>query len=232
LFDRTVSLHDYIHATIDHLAELGFTPDNTLAIVSTCRDEICQPLVSEVQTVWGEAFDLNALGGLTFAGTTGIRAALAHAPVQNGKKKVLLIGAPHIAVDANGTLGVVERTGLNVPSSACGALLQLVNEYKAHDTCPAIDNDDMEYGHLRAHLWDQTSKDLGQTTHQAALAVHARLHSLCEKTMDAQQVDYAILTLILVHKPHGKDAVVPVTSLLRLGGISNEMPALSTALLK
>ena len=50
--------------------------------VSTCRDEICRPLVDKLDRRWGPSFNIASLAGFCFCGRTGFKAALAHAPVR------------------------------------------------------------------------------------------------------------------------------------------------------
>lgn len=73
-FPKAMKLHDYINRTYDQLHYYGFTAENTLASVATCRDENCEKVHEAVVEKWGEAFDLSSLGGMIWAGPSGFRA--------------------------------------------------------------------------------------------------------------------------------------------------------------
>lgn len=225
-----VSVDQFLQATQSALAPLGFTANNTLAAVSSCRDELCQPLLLKTKATWGEAFDLSALAGLTFAGATGMGAAVAHAPMHNGRRRMIFIGAAHIAMDENGNPGPVIRRGVGHPSGACGALMKLVGERSRHTDCPPLDQNDLEYSHMRAHLWQQTTSDLARTTARAAGAIDNRLVELCASCL-ADDVDYAVVTVVMVHHPNGVDAIVPIANRVCLAGVTSEMTTLTAALL-
>jgi hypothetical protein len=48
--------------------EQGFSPDNTLACVGVCRDEICHTLTYAVQALWGWPFGFSVLAGIQVHG--------------------------------------------------------------------------------------------------------------------------------------------------------------------
>ena len=61
----------------------GYTPANTLFGHSVCSDEVnakAEQLLNLMVSRWGEGFTLGGLGGLPFAGKSGFRAYLHHAP--------------------------------------------------------------------------------------------------------------------------------------------------------
>ncbi|CAI5949147.1 unnamed protein product [Closterium sp. NIES-65] len=54
--------------------------DNCIALVSTCRDEVCRPVVSLVDQEFGLSFNIAGLGGVLNCGSTGFKAAMSHSP--------------------------------------------------------------------------------------------------------------------------------------------------------
>jgi hypothetical protein len=74
---------------------------------------------------WGEGFTLGGLGGLPFAGKSGFRAYLHHAPDSG---RLLIMFAPHVGIDSEGRVGALQREGQTALSKACGAAL---GAYKA-----------------------------------------------------------------------------------------------------
>ncbi len=67
-----------------------------------CRDEISQPLVVLIKEKWGEAFNFCSLAAMFFAGKTGLKAAMHHCPVVEGKERYVFYALPHIAIGAKG----------------------------------------------------------------------------------------------------------------------------------
>ena len=110
------------------LRSRGFTADNTLFAHSVCPDEVnakSEELVSLLIRQWGEAFTLGGLGGVPFAGKTGVRAYLHHVP---DRGRLLIFFAPHVGIDSRGKVGGLQRAGQQSFAVACGAA---VGAYKA-----------------------------------------------------------------------------------------------------
>jgi len=110
------------------LGARGYTPANTLYGHSVCSDEVnakAEQLVNLMVSRWGEGFTLGGLGGLPFAGKSGFRAYLHHAPDSG---KLLIMFAPHVGIDSEGRVGALQREGQTALSKACGAAL---GAYKA-----------------------------------------------------------------------------------------------------
>ena len=106
----------------------GFTAENTLLAHSVCPDEVnakSEELVSLLIRQWGEAFTLGGLGGVPFAGKTGMRAYLHHVP---DRGRLLIFFAPHVGIDSRGKIGGLLRFGQQSFAVACGAA---VGAYKA-----------------------------------------------------------------------------------------------------
>ncbi|MFH1480975.1 MAG: hypothetical protein ABIG67_06890, partial [Pseudomonadota bacterium] len=143
---------DFIDRTYRILNGSGFDADNTIACVDVCRDEISQPLVTLIKEKWGEAFNLSSLAGMFFAGKTGLKAAMHHAPVVSGKERYVYFALPHIAISARGELGICKRRGRKAESHACGALHGFLNELSGGRLNLLRDNGDMEFHLLKMRL--------------------------------------------------------------------------------
>ena len=110
------------------LQSRGFTADNSLFAHSVCPDEVnakSEELVSLLIRQWGEAFTLGGLGGVPFAGKTGVRAYLHHVP---DRGRLVIFFAPHVGIDSRGKVGGLQRFGQTSFAVACGAA---VGAYKA-----------------------------------------------------------------------------------------------------
>ena len=61
---------------------VGSPPNRTncIALVNTCRDEVCRPLATFIDEEFGLSFNLSGLGGLINSGKTGFGAGMSHSP--------------------------------------------------------------------------------------------------------------------------------------------------------
>ncbi|MBT3771397.1 MAG: hypothetical protein HOE92_07505 [Euryarchaeota archaeon] len=209
LREKTESSASFLLRIKEFIGQFGFDADSTLACISICRDELCQPFVSQLKNEWGEAFDLSGLAGLPFAGVTGLTAASHHAPVVNGKRRILLVGLAHMGLANDGTFGDVFRPGLNNTSRACGALDLLSNEVENTNLSEAPEpaHNDIEYGWVRKKLWHIATPNLYETTQKTQEIIHKELISLAESVLGNNDDDYAIFTGILLHTEDGNHVV-------------------------
>ncbi len=197
-FNDGLTISDFLSSVGSELAEAGFSSESTLAAVATCRDELCQPFVAAVKESWGEAFDLNGLGGLPFGGKTALTAASHHAPLVDGRRRMILFGFAHLAIGENGEIGSVHREGLEELGKACGALGRLCGEKQQQDK-PTLSIDDVEYGYLRETLWENASTDLLETTKIAAEEIHNQLVKQSSEVLVSAAFDFAIYSGVMVH---------------------------------
>lgn len=205
---------DFLARVSESLADLGFTKDNSIALVDACRDEITRGLVANIDKIYGESFNISGLGGYVNCGKTGFMAGMAHSPTlpdrdQNGKirEKYIFFAFPHVAVSANGEEGLVQRIGREKISSACGALLAIQGEAKSWSGDASIP-DDPEYQVLRNKVLHKQScqcemhKDppsLMDVTKTALDVITEDLNDLLAKVVDPQKADFAVITGIQIH---------------------------------
>lgn len=127
-FPTAMLSSDLDDAIWNTLKRRGYTPRNTLFGHSVCSDEVNNKNEQTIDLMlnrWQEGFALGGLGGLPFAGKSGFRAFLHHAPDSG---KLLILYAPHVGIDAKGRVGALQRDGQSEISKACGAAL---GSYKA-----------------------------------------------------------------------------------------------------
>lgn len=89
-FDKTIerdfhgTLPDdrYVQQSASLLRSRGFSADNAIACVATCRDEICRPVRELIHDEWGESFNFSSLAGMPTLGRTGFQPSTPtrHAP--------------------------------------------------------------------------------------------------------------------------------------------------------
>lgn len=148
-FPRAVPEEIFIQSASKVLQNHGYTKESSINLVSTCRDEICRPFVDKLDEIWSHSFNISSLGGLVFCGRTGFKAAMAHAPVIDGKERYIFWVCPHVALSLEGKVGKVYRQGRDHASSACGALLAVQNEIKSGRLSMGLDPTDMEQSLLK-----------------------------------------------------------------------------------
>ena len=212
-FPKSVRLESYIDSSRAALSNSGFNAENTLACVCACRDELTRCFGRRVEEVWGEAFDLSGLGGLFFAGATGLGAAMHHGPQVDGKERYVFYLLAHIGLGADGSYGVCTRPGRSGESSACGALCAFSEQWFSGKLNLEMDPDDLEQSLLRQRLARELSEDarpnLKELTKLAHDAAASDLKRLLERLVDTSVTDYALLTGVHIHGPEQNDYIWP-----------------------
>ena len=216
---------DFVRETSWSLGPRGFNAQNTIAIVGVCRDEISQSLLRVVRQEWGEAFNLCSLAGMFFAGRTALSAAMHHAPRQDGRERYAFFTVPHVAIDAEGRLGVCERPGVG-ESNACGALNAFLKELDRGRLDVSLDENDLEQSLLKARLIKEIRygeiPDLLELTRLVQRVALADLEAALRPLIHADHCDYTVLSGIQIHGPDG-NYVSPVTGYAVVRGTRHEI---------
>jgi hypothetical protein len=109
----------------------GFSGENTIAMSNLCRDELTIALKDKIDVAFGWSFNTVGIGGVLTCGVSGLKAGLSHSPVTGAsREKYIFFSMPHIAIDAEGKVGIIERPGRPGESCACGALIAIHNQLK------------------------------------------------------------------------------------------------------
>eukprot|EP00245_Coleochaete_scutata_P013615 TRINITY_DN5601_c0_g1_i1.p1 TRINITY_DN5601_c0_g1~~TRINITY_DN5601_c0_g1_i1.p1 ORF type:complete len:403 (+),score=100.47 TRINITY_DN5601_c0_g1_i1:206-1414(+) len=215
-FANAMEHESFIKACATELAVLGFNQDNCIAIVNTCRDEVCRPLVSLIDNEFGHSFNISGLGGLVNCGKTGMKAAFSHSPEHpcdtDGtlRERYIFFAFPHISIGESGMEGSLLRRGRGKPSSACGALIAVKNAAVTEGPAPDSDeypSDDFEYHSLkRKVLAKPVCRNCGpegpsliSVTKAAMEVITEDLEDLIAKTVDPATADYAVITGVQIH---------------------------------
>ncbi len=220
---------EFIAETASRLRDEGFTEDNTIACVALCRDEVTRSLFADVERVWGPAFSFAGLAGMVTAGRTGLAAAIHHAPIENGRRRFVIYATAHIAIDAAGTIGLVDRPGIPEPTDACGALVAFRNELQQGILTVEFDRYDTEQSLLKHRLLPLvgygTVPDLVDLTKLAVTAIEEDLREILRSLADgwratdhAIPADAAIFNGIQIHGPDGTNFVWPLSTRIETGG--------------
>ena len=221
-FPGSSHLDAYIDGTRRVLEEFGFGPDNALASVCVCRDELTRSFVKKVESAWGEAFNFSGLGGLFYAGTTGLMAAIQHAPQLGDREQYIFYAFPHISLGGDGTYGVCYRAGRPERSVACGALFAFAEEWLTGEMSFDLDPEDMEQSILRQRLARElpanAESNLKEITQLAQKVALKDLEALLEKVVDTSVADYAVFSGIHIHGPDQREYIWSSSSYAVLNG--------------
>jgi hypothetical protein len=214
---ETVAAQEYVDRTSAAAVLLGFHRGDCLPLIAACRDEYMVPFTEMVDRSWGPHFAIGSLGGLVLAGTSGIAAAVGHAPDQ-GLRRFVLYCVTHVGIDNDGTVGRVRRPGQLRPSAACGALVGFRNELQSGELRLEYDRTDPEMSLLRTRLAPGVLRGgvpdllaLTAMTRDVALADITEIGGMTGSGRGA----VALFTGIVVHGPQGQDFVAPDVSEVR-----------------
>ncbi|CAI5512014.1 unnamed protein product [Closterium sp. Naga37s-1] len=209
-FPRAMQEEAFMKAVSQELSKLGFKRDNCIALVSTCRDEVCRPVVSLVDQEFGLSFNIAGLGGVLNCGSTGFKAAMSHSPEfrceTDGtvKERYIFFAFPHVSIGESGEVGSLLRRGRGKPSSACGALIAIQNDINA-GKATVSDPYDEEYVLLKKKVKSLILRrggseySLVEVTRAALAAINDDLEKLISLTVDPATADYAVITGVQIH---------------------------------
>ncbi|GJP53616.1 hypothetical protein CLOM_g12770 [Closterium sp. NIES-68] len=206
-FPNAMQEETFMKAVAAELFNLGFRRENCIALVNTCRDEVCRPIVNLIDREFGMSFNISGLGGLVNCGKTGFKAAMSHSPEfpcdKSGKPKerYIFFGFPHVSIGETGEVGSLLRRGRGKPSNACGALIAIRGDISAGG--PIVeDPDNAEYVLLKKKVAARITSDeptLVQVTRAALQAITDDLEYLISQTVDPATADYAVITGVQIH---------------------------------
>mmetsp|Transcript_12716 Transcript_12716/g.35203 ORF Transcript_12716/g.35203 Transcript_12716/m.35203 type:complete len:598 (-) Transcript_12716:408-2201(-) len=206
-FPRSIPDDMFIKTVTSVLNKHGFNSKTTINLVCVCRDEICRPFSDQVQKLWGNSFNVSSLGGMCFCGKTGFKAAMAHAPIVDGIERYVIWVAAHIGLTLEGEFGKVYRPGRAAPSSACGAVMLLLNELKSTKLRVTMDPIDMEQSVLKQTLMNNipygTVPSLVELTYKVYESALQEVKCILEAAVDLTKSEYIIVGGIQVHGPIG-----------------------------
>lgn len=229
VFAGALEESSFVSRTLTALSSRGFTADNAIACVAVCRDELCSPFLACVREVWGEAFNMSSLAGLTSCGVTGFGAAHAHAPSDQDKDRYVYFSMAHIGIGPEGEVGRCVRVGRKGTSSACGAVVALLGELQSGNVKLEIDPNDVEQSQLRHSVLQRlgwgAKPDLVELTQAVRLEALETLERMIGLTVDPSKADYALFNGIQIHLPNGSSLVWPGASYAMVDGARHDLAA-------
>lgn len=204
-FPDSYPSQEFVNDSLRILRPFGFQPNNTMACISVCRDELTRPFINNIHEVWGRLFNFSALAGMLYLGVTGFQAAHHHAPNNYGTERYVYFAFPHIAIDEHGVPGNCRRPGRHDISHACGALLNVQQDLARGSLGLELNQDDLEQSLLKQRLFRKLRygeiPDLVTLTKIVHSIIREDLERMIQLTVDITSVPYAVFTGIQIHGP-------------------------------
>lgn len=166
-----------------------------LMATSVCSDDINVPSTTFFNVLFGP-FVMGGLGGLPFAGQTGMTAFAHHIP-DNGS--AFIFYGPHIGITLDGQLGKMYRPRQEKPGNSCGALMLALQRFQDSSYRPHMNDDDYQQMKLEASLIDhreeilQADNQAKKITEATYEVINRKIHQYLHDTKDEFHVDHVVL---------------------------------------
>ncbi|MGQ0463935.1 MAG: hypothetical protein ACT4QG_01320 [Sporichthyaceae bacterium] len=225
-FPGAIGAAEYMKRSVEALAPHGLTAGNTLAMAGLCRDELTVELTRRIGEAWGPPFRLGSLAAMLLMGGSGLGAAMHHAPLIDGRQRVAVYVMPHVGIGEDGTLGQINRPGIEGPSVACGALMRFRGELARGEVRTDLDQYDVEMSltrqrMLRALRYGSVPDVVELTTTARDVILDDLLH-IGDLVPEWALADVAVFSGIQIHTAAG-DYVQPGRSFVRWANATEEI---------
>lgn len=201
---KDTSVHFLGKMQIEHKIDIS----RVLMATSVCSDDINIPSTTFFNVLFGP-FRMGGLGGLPFAGKTGMTAFAHHIPDQGS---AFIFYGPHIGVTLDDSLGKMYRPRQEETGHSCGALMLALKRFRDADYQPVINEDDYQQMKLEESLLPyrtqilESEKPEKEITEAAYQVIHKRiLHHVksCKEEFKVERV--ALLGGIIINTNYGMD---------------------------
>jgi len=116
-FPKAITNEELVNKVTGALKEYGYG-ETSLVATSLCCDEVNRVLEKDFAKHYTDNFSMGGLAGFPFGGVTSFGAMAHHIP--DGGSCLVVFG-PHVGIDADGNVGVVNRRGRAAPGACCGS---------------------------------------------------------------------------------------------------------------
>lgn len=179
-----------------------------LMATSLCSDDMNIPSTSFFNVILGPFF-LGGLGGLPFAGATGMTAFAHHIPDRGG---AFIFYGPHIGITLDNELGKMYRPRQEASGACCGALMLALSRFRDPKFKPELKEDDYQQTMLEKSLFEYRDEILASKepekliTEKAFIKIDDMIHRYLNKTKNEFKVDrVALLGGIIINTDYGVD---------------------------
>lgn len=141
---KDTSIHYLGRMQIEHELDIS----RVLMATSVCSDDINVPSTTFFNVLFGP-FIMGGLGGLPFAGQTGMTAFAHHVPDEGS---AFIFYGPHIGITLEGELGKMYRPRQEDTGNSCGALMLALSRLQDGKYKPVLNDDDYQQMKLEESL--------------------------------------------------------------------------------
>ncbi|HAA14645.1 MAG TPA: hypothetical protein DCE41_24345 [Cytophagales bacterium] len=192
------------------LMQIGHSIDisKVLMATSVCSDDINVPSTTFFNVLFGP-FIMGGLGGLPFAGQTGMTAFAHHIPDEGS---AFIFYGPHIGITLDGELGKMYRPRQENTGNSCGALMLALDRLQSDAYQPVMNDDDYQQMKLEESLLPYREQILASDNQQKAITeatyevIDKKIHDHIKSCKDEFHVDkVTLLGGIIINTDYGLD---------------------------
>jgi len=201
---KDTSIHYLGRMQIEHKLDIS----KVLMATSVCSDDINIPSTTFFNVLFGP-FIMGGLGGLPFAGQTGMTAFAHHIPDEGS---AFIFYGPHIGITLEGELGKMYRPRQEQTGNSCGALMLALNRLQNASYKPVMNDDDYQQMKLEESLLPYREDILKSDNQQKAITeacydiIDKKIHDHIKTCKDEFHVDtVTLLGGIIINTDYGLD---------------------------
>ena len=201
---KDTSIHYLGLMQMEHQIDIS----KVLMATSVCSDDINVPSTTFFNVLFGP-FIMGGLGGLPFAGQTGMTAFAHHIPDEGS---AFIFYGPHIGLTIEGDLGKMYRPRQEQMGNSCGALMLALSRFQDSSYKPVFNEDDYQQMNLEKRLLphrerildsDNPEKEITEVTYEI---IHQRIHDYLRSCKDEFHIEkIALLGGIIINTDYGLD---------------------------
>ena len=216
-FEQVVKKHfpnamDAKDTSIHYLGKMqnehNINVSKVLMATSVCSDDINVPSTTFFNVLFGP-FIMGGLGGLPFAGQTGMTAFAHHVPDAGS---AFIFYGPHIGITLEGDLGKMYRPRQEKAGNSCGALMLALNRFQDCSYAPVLNEDDYQQMKLEESLLSYREQVLANENPEKAITeatyeiINQKIYdhlTSCKGEFPVEKV--ALLGGIIINTEYGLD---------------------------
>ena len=201
---KDTSIHYLGRMQIEHDIDIS----KVLMATSVCSDDINVPSTTFFNVLFGP-FIMGGLGGLPFAGQTGMTAFAHHIPDEGS---AFIFYGPHIGITLDGDLGKMYRPRQEDTGNSCGALMLALSRFGDADYRPVLNDDDYQQMKLEESLLSYREEIMDSDNKAQAITeatykiIDKKIHEHLKSCKDEFPVDkVTLLGGIIINTDYGLD---------------------------
>ncbi|MGD1844783.1 MAG: hypothetical protein ACFB10_05255 [Salibacteraceae bacterium] len=201
---KDTSIHYLGKMQLEHHIDIS----KVLMATSVCSDDINIPSTTFFNVLFGP-FIMGGLGGLPFAGQTGMTAFAHHIPDEGS---AFIFYGPHIGVTLEGELGKMYRPRQEETGNSCGALMLALQRFQDGSYAPVINDEDYQQMKLEESLLPHRDDILANEDQAKAITeatykiIDQKVHDHIVACKDEFHVDtVTLLGGIIINTDYGLD---------------------------